>query len=168
MKTPPTLEHLPPEAIPAALEKAAHCRLINEPAQAESICHDVLLVDPDNQRALVILLLALSDRFGHGYAVGLAEARHILPRLRDEYERAYYAGILCDRKAKALLEQVHPGPPSDAYEYLREAIDWYEKAEALSPPGASDALLRRNTCARILAGNPLAPHPDDPIHLQSE
>jgi len=168
MKPPPALERLPVEAIPAALEKAAHCRLINEPAQAESICHDILLVEPDNQRALVILLLALSDRIGRGYAVGLVDAQRILPRLRDEYERAYYAGILCDRRAKALLEQVHPGSPSDAYEYLREAIDWYEKAEVLSPPGNSEALLRRNTCARILAGNPLGPHPEEPIRLQSE
>lgn len=168
MKPPPALEHLPPEAIPAALEKAAHCRLINEPAQAESICHDILLVEPENQRALVILLLALSDRIGRGYAVGLTNARHILPRLHDAYERAYYAGILCDRRAKALLEQVHPGSPSDAYEYLREAIDWYEKAETLSPPGNSEALLRRNTCARILASNPLAPRPEEPIQLQSE
>jgi len=60
------LKHLSPEAIPAALEKALRYRLLNEPAEAESICHDVLTIDPENQEALVMLLLAITDRFGKG------------------------------------------------------------------------------------------------------
>ncbi len=168
MKAPPTLERLAPAAIPGALEKAEHCRFINESSQAESICRDVLLAEPGNQKALIILLLALTDRFGHGCAEAITEARHILPQLRGDYERAYYAGIICDRQARIHLERIYPGSSSDAYEYLRDAIDWYEKAEALSPPGNSEALLRRNTCARILAGQPLEPRHEEPIQLQSE
>ena len=38
--------------MPAALEKALRYRLLNEPVEAESICRDVLEVDPDNQAAL--------------------------------------------------------------------------------------------------------------------
>ena len=53
------LKPLSADAIPAALEKAMRYRLLNEPAEAESISQDVLRTDPDNQQALVILLLAL-------------------------------------------------------------------------------------------------------------
>ena len=47
------LKRLSEDAIPAALEKALRYRLLNEPAEAESICHDVLHIDPENQQALV-------------------------------------------------------------------------------------------------------------------
>jgi hypothetical protein len=33
-------------------------------------------------------------------------------------------------------------------------MDWYERAEAIRPPHNDDALLRWNTCARVLARNP--------------
>ena len=46
------LKPLSLEGVPAALEKAMRYRLLNEPGEAESICHDVLGVDPDNQEAL--------------------------------------------------------------------------------------------------------------------
>jgi hypothetical protein len=72
------LKRLSPEAIPAALEKALRYRLLNEPAEAESICHDVLTIDPENQEALVMLLLAITDRFGKGYGVGVTEAQHVM------------------------------------------------------------------------------------------
>src|SRR5947199_5361206 len=94
------LKLLAREAIPAALEKAMRYRLLNEPGEAESICHDVLHIDPDNQQALVILLLALTDRLGKSYAVGLTQAKEVLTRLRDPYERPDYAGSISDRRAK--------------------------------------------------------------------
>ena len=68
------------DAIPAALEKAMRYRLLNEPGEAESISLDVLRTEPDNQQALVILLVALTDRFSKGYAVGVIQAQEILPR----------------------------------------------------------------------------------------
>src|ERR1051325_2975853 len=95
------LKPLSREAIPAALEKAMRYRLLNEPGEAESICHDILRIDPENQQALVTLLLALTDRFDKGYAVGVVHARDVLPRLRDAYERSYYAGIISERQAKS-------------------------------------------------------------------
>ena len=70
------LKRLSSEAIPEALEKAERYRLLNEPGEAESICLDVLKTDPDNQQALIILLLAVSDRFGKGYGVGDAQAKN--------------------------------------------------------------------------------------------
>ena len=158
------LKQLSREAIPAALEKAMRYRLLNEPAEAESISLDVLRTDPDNQQALVIFLLALTDRFSKGYAVGVTQAQEILPRLRDPYEQAYYAGIICERRAKAQLHRGGPGCGFEAYEFLRDAMAWYEKAEALRPQGNDDALLRWNACARIIMGNGLAPRSG----LQSE
>src|SRR5580693_5368802 len=97
------LKPLSKEEIPAALEKAMRYRLLNEPGEAESICLDVLNADPENQQALVTLLLALTDRYGKGYAVGATKAREILGSLRDPYEHAYYAGIICERRAKTQL-----------------------------------------------------------------
>jgi hypothetical protein len=162
------LKPLSQEAVAAALEKAMRYRLLNEPAEAESICHDVLRVDAENQQALVILLLALTDRFGKGYGVGVLQAQEVLPRLSDAYERAYYAGIICERQAKARLQQGSPGCGFEAYEFLREAMTWYEKAEAVRPVGNDDALLRWNACARIIMGNQLAPRTEEKGALQSE
>jgi hypothetical protein len=162
------LKRLSSEAIPAALERALRYRLLNEPAEAESICHDVLEIDPQNQEALVMLLLAVTDRLGKGYGVGVTEAQEVLARLRDDYERAYYAGIICERRAKAQLRQGYPGAGHDAYEFLREAMTWFEKAEALRPPKNDDALLHWNTCARIIMRNQLGPRVEEKAGVEWE
>jgi tetratricopeptide (TPR) repeat protein len=146
------LKPLHKDAIPAALAKAERYRLLNEAWQAESICQDVLRVDPENQTALVTLILALTDQFHQGLSV--QEARDVIPRLRDPYERAYYSGVICERRAKTVLEQGRQGSAHTVYESFREAMDWYEKAEAIRPPANDDAILRWNTCARFLARYP--------------
>jgi hypothetical protein len=139
------LKRLSSEAVPAALEKAERYRLLNEPREAESICLDVLEREPDNQEALKMLLLSLTDQFGEGEASHiLAEARKIPAQLRDDYDRAYYTGIIYERRARGRLRD------SDAFQLLREAMSWYEKAEAIRPLGNDEALLRWNTCARLI------------------
>ena len=150
------LKPLTPEAVPSALEKALRYRLLHEPGEAESICLDVLAVEPDNQKALVLLLLSISDRFGRGYAISSTTIRDILARLTDDYERCYYAGIASERSGKAQLVQDGPGSGVAAYELLREAMDSYEQAEKIRPPGNDDALLRWNACARVIMGNKLS------------
>ena len=162
------LKQLSEEALPAALEKALRYRLVNEPAEAESICHDVLKLDPENQQALVILLLALTDRFRKGYTVGILQAEEVLTRLRDAYERAYYAGVICERRAKAQLRHGYPGAGHDAYELLLEAMSWYEQAETLRPPKNDDALLRWNTCARLILSNQLTRRAEEKVELSLE
>ena len=87
------------DAVPLALEKAERYRLLNEPAQAESICLDVLAVDPENQQVLVMLILALTDQFQTGPSDCLRQAEALVPRLHGEYERAYYSGIILERAA---------------------------------------------------------------------
>ena len=162
------LKPLHRDAIPAALAKAERYRLLNEPWQAESICQDVLRVEPENQTALVTLILALTDQFHHG--VSVQEARDVIPRLHEEYERAYYSGVICERRAKTLLEQGRQGSAPIVYESFREAMNWYEKAEAIRPPANDDAILRWNTCARFLARYPhVKPAPEEraePIMLE--
>jgi tetratricopeptide (TPR) repeat protein len=148
--------------IQEALEKAERYRLLNEPSLAESICLDVLEADPENQSALVMLLLALTDQFGHGHGHGPHKAREILPRLKSEYEKRYYSGIVWERLAHAQLRKASPNAAFTAYDAFRQAMDCYEKAIDLRPPANDDSILRWNTCARILMRNPnLRPRPDE-------
>jgi hypothetical protein len=163
-----TLKPLSPEAIPAALEKAMRYRLLNEPGAAESVCHDILRADPDNQQALVTLLLAMTDRFGKSYSVGVMEAREVLARLRDPYERAYYHGILFERRGKAQLHRGGPSSGFEAYDHFHEAMTSYEQAEAIRPPGNDDALLRWNACARMIMQNKLSPRIEERMEMQLE
>ena len=157
------LKILSTDAISSALEKAERYRLLNEPAEAESICLDVLATEPENQQALVMLLLAVTDRFSKSYGVSDTQAKQILTRIRGKYEHAYYSGILAERRAKAQLARGTPGCAHLAYEGLREAMHWFEKAEAIRPPGNDDALLRWNTCARMIVKNQLTAREDENI-----
>jgi hypothetical protein len=148
------------DAIPEALEKAHRYRLLNEPAQAESICQDMLAVDPSNQEALIILLLAITDQFGHGGS--LARARDVLKRIEGRYEKAYYGGIIFERTARAQMRQGSPNSAFTAYDSFRRAMESYEEAEAVRPAGNDDAILRWNSCARTLMQNQnLRPRPDE-------
>ena len=164
----PDLKPLSREAIPRALEKAERYRLLKEPEQAESICQDVLVIESDNQKALVMLLLALTDQFtGMGRTV--EETRKLLPRLTSPYDQAYYAGIICERRARALMAKDGPGSGFVAYDFFQQALEWFGKAEALRPPGNDDALLRWNTCVRVLQRHSqLKPAPEEATELSHE
>lgn len=146
------------EAIPAALAKAERYRLLNEPAEAASICQDILAVAPDNRDALVQGILATSDQGAQPQAI--RSARRFLPRLTNEYDRAYFAGIISERLARAYWKSAAPNSCYDAYDCFVEAMMLYEKAETMRPPGNDDALLRWNACARALnAHAELRPRP---------
>jgi hypothetical protein len=138
------------EGIPAALQKAERYRLPNESSAAESICLDVLEIDPANQEALVSLLLSITDQFADELSDGLHRARAVLPRLTDEYDRVYYSGIICERRARALLHRASLGASEVAAEWFHQAMSWYEKAEGMRPAGNDEAILRWNTCVRML------------------
>ena len=163
------LKEISKSSIPEALEKVERYRLLNEPREAESICLDVLRVEPENHEALIALLLSLTDQVGSamggaGVARAIEEARKLLPRLRTEYERAYYSGIICERRAKARLEQGGPRSGFVAYEGLSEAMNWYEKAEAVRPEGDDLAIIRWNTCARlIMSSHEIRPEAADQV-----
>lgn len=163
------LKPLSREGVSGALAKAERYRLLNEPEQAESICLDILEVESDNPQALVILILALTDQFRAETSGVVARAREVVDRLRSEYERAYYAGIVSERRARAQLVRGGPQAGMIAYDGLSEAMTWYAKAETLRPPGNDDALLRWNTCARLLSANPaLRPNEEERVELPLE
>jgi hypothetical protein len=155
------LKPLSKGAIPAALAKAERYRLLNEPGEAESICLDVLAVDPVNQPALITLLLALTDQLGQAHDA-YQRARGTLAALESEYDKAYYAGIIAERRGKAQLAHGGSGSSVGAYDWIVEAMRHFERAEWLRPSGNDDARLRWNACARLLDRHPhLRPTVDD-------
>lgn len=157
-----TLKELHHEAVPAALEKAERYRLLNEPREAESICRDILRVEPENQQALITLLLTLTDQFPRDAGRNFRLAKEVVGRLKGEYERAYYSGIVCERRAKAMHHNKAPRAGEAAYDWLRDAMDWYEKAEKLAPADNDDALLRWNACVRMIRTHrDIEPSPDE-------
>ena len=149
---PPKLLLISPEAVPGALSKAERYRLLNEPWQAESICRDVLAVDPANQAALIILVLSLTDQFEQG--VTSKEALDIVEGLPNEYHRAYYSGIVQEREATAMIRR-RPDYRSRraAYALFQNAMEWYRKAQAIRPRDNDEAVLRWNACVRVLERN---------------
>ena len=143
------LKPITPEGIPTALQKAERYRLLNDSSAAESICLDVLEVDPTNQQALISLLLAITDQF-YDELGDVSRAREILPRISDAYKRAYYSGIICERRARAQLHRGSMGSADVASEWFHEAMGWYEQAEQIRPRGNDESILRWNTCLRML------------------
>ncbi|MEZ4455244.1 MAG: hypothetical protein R2882_01655 [Gemmatimonadales bacterium] len=152
------LKPLTQGGVAAAIAKAERYRLLNEPDGAESICLDVLETDPANQQALIILLLARTDQIALGITGAVARARDVLPRLTGEYERAYYAGIIAERRGHAQLLSPSIGASSLAHPWFMEAMEHYDEAAKIRPAGNDDALLRWNTCARVLNAHPELAH----------
>ena len=127
------LKPLHPEAVPAALEKAHRYRLLNEPIEAESICLDILDVDPGNRQARITLVLALSDQLRRQASGILDRARAAISHLAEEYDREYYSGVLAERQGKAHFHRAGPGSGEHAYESLTRAMEHFERAQELSP-----------------------------------
>ena len=156
------LKTISPDAVPQALVRAERYRLLNDPEQAESICLDILAVDPDHVKARIQLILALTDQLGartasHAVRVALGH----VSQLPGDYERAYYVGLVTERQGRAYLAR---GGMSRAFahEALREAMEYYEQADVLKPPGVDDAILRWNACARTIMREGLQPRVDEP------
>jgi hypothetical protein len=143
------LKKISKAAVPGALAKAERYRLLNEPEQAESICRDIVAVDEEHQAALVTLLLSLTDQFHAASTSAVRGAEEILERVSDPYLRAYYAGIIHERWALALLKAGDPG--HQAFTWLERAMRHYDAAEELATEGNDDAILRWNSCARMIA-----------------
>jgi hypothetical protein len=154
------LKSISVQSIPEALAKVERYRLLNEPALAESICLDILSVVPEHQQALISLLLARTDQFH--LQVPPKSAQEVLSRIQGDYEQAYYAGIIWERLGHARIRQAGSGGGASAYHALRAAMAHYEKAINFAPPGNDDAVLRWNTCARVIMQSPeVRPLPDE-------
>ena len=155
------LKPITKEGIPQALIKAERYRMLNEPRLAESICQDILDIEPDNEQAIINMLLAITDQIGKYRLDYSAKVRELISQLNNEYERQYYSGIVCERQGIAFLIQNFSGGLFTAFEWLTEAMDHYDKAEAIRPAGYDDAILRWNTCARLIKEYDLCPRRDD-------
>lgn len=161
------LKQLHTDSLKAALHRARHYRLLNQPHLAESIFRDILEVDPDDADAKVGLIMTLCDAFVSASNTPVSEVLRMANELDDDYARSYYSGLVCERKAQAHLDKGGPGSGALVYDWLRQAMDHYTDAEPLRPQGNDDALLRWNTCARILNNRPdVRPRPEDAtVHL---
>jgi hypothetical protein len=149
------LRSLKPEAIPSALEMAKRYRLLNEPDEAESICLDILAVDSGHQEALITRLLALTDKFtGGALYPAFEQARELVSQLQSPYCQAYYMGLIFERRAKHHLRKGGPGAGVIAYQWFRQALEAFGAALGSCDPGNQDAVLRWNSCARILNTHP--------------
>jgi hypothetical protein len=143
------LKSISVQSIPEALAKVERYRLLNEPTLAESICLDILAIVPDHQQALISLLLA---------------AQEVLARIKGDYEQAYYAGLIWERVGHARIREDGTGGGASAYHALQEAMAHYERAIDFASPGNDDAILRWNTCARVIMQNPeVRPLPDEDL-----
>lgn len=149
------LKTLSAKALPSALAKAKTYRFLGEPDEAESICLDILEVEPNNQDALIQLLLSLTDKFSHGDLRDCyARAREIVDKLDDTYCKYYYVGIIFEKRAKCHLKKEGPGAVEASYEWFIKAMAAYDKALSDCDPDNQDAVMRWNSCARILNNNP--------------
>ena len=165
------LKKLTHEGIDSALSKAERYRLLNEPAEAASICRDVLAVDPAHQHALVSLILSLSDQYAHG-ADPSREIDGLVSKVTDPFEKAYYTGLALERRAKALFKSrgANIGTNHTVHTWLHRAMGLFEQAEAIRPPGNDEPLLRWNACARFLMQHPnICPEPaEEHVGVMSE
>ena len=144
----PELKTISVEGVDAALAKAELYRFLNDPEEAESICHDVLAVAPAHQLALRLLGLAISDQFAGRPSDRHADAEGAFEQLADPYERTYYRGLLNERRAKAQLRAGRP--PHTLLVLLEEAMRCYAEAEKIRPPDNDEAILRWNRCVRLM------------------
>ena len=156
------LKQLSNEGVVAAIAKAEKYRLLNDPTMAESICHDILTIAPDNEETKIILLLALTDQFGmNRSSQAPKKAKELVREFKDEFKRIYYSGLINERLGTATLNSSAMGKEHNAYEWYIEAMELYEEAERLQPTGDNDAILRWNTCARIIMQHNLTSRPSD-------
>ncbi|HYK36684.1 hypothetical protein [Alloacidobacterium sp.] len=144
-----TLKPISRDSIETALAKAERYRLLNEPNEAESICRDILEIDPANRQARISLVLALTDAIPQE-PTAFTSALTAIAGLEAEYDRAYYSGIAWERRAKAYYDADGPGSTGYIYDWIVRALDFFEQAERLRPAGNDDAILRWNTCVRFL------------------
>jgi tetratricopeptide (TPR) repeat protein len=134
--------------ISEAIAKAELYRSLNEPEEAESICRDILNIEPEHQFASRLLGLALTDQFTGGGSDRYRETEDIFGQLKDPYERLYYTGILHERRAKAQLKAGQL--PRSLVALFDHALHSFAEAEKIRPEGNDDAIIRWNRCVRLL------------------
>src|SRR5262249_36960706 len=116
--------------------------------EAVPIGHCIQAHEPNHQVARPLLRLAITDQFTGDTSDRYAEASRAFEALTSDYERAYYCGILEERKAKAQLRAGRP--PHTVTPTFEDAMRLFEEAEKIRPPDNDDAILRGKRCVRLL------------------
>jgi tetratricopeptide (TPR) repeat protein len=142
------LKYISSAGIAEAINKVELYRSLNEPEEAESICRDILAIEPQHQLATRLLGLSLTDQFTGISSDRDREAEQCFQKLTDPYERFYYTGIAYERRAKAQLRTGQP--PYTVLPLFEHAMRSFEEAEKIRPTGNDDAILRWNRCVRLL------------------
>ena len=143
------------DSIPDAMKKAERYRLLGEPDEAESVCLDILQVDPDNQEARIDLILAISDQFDRERRPRVEVAMKVVEELTDEYQRRYYEAVVLEREARAHLDL--DTPPVLVFLRYCEAMDRFADAATIRPQGDDSAVIRWNACVRAIRRRQLQP-----------
>ena len=143
-------------SIEDVLERAKQYRSLLQPDMAISICMDIFAVDKNNQEALVIYILALTDQLSQSESkVHQKKITDSIKRLDSQFLQHYYSGIFFERQARSLLK--HSMSRSFAYEAFIEAIAEFEIAEKMAPEHCADPILRYNSCIRTIKKENLQP-----------
>lgn len=148
------LKSITPSGIAQALSKAQLYRSLGEPEESESICQDILATDPENQAALRLLGLSITDQFVGEPSGRCTEVELIFRRLVDPYAQHYYLGILSERRAKAQMRSNRPAYVVVAL--IEDAMRHFEEAEKIRPADNDESVLRWNRCVRLLEKLPQA------------
>ena len=143
-----TLKPISHDSVDGALAKAERYRLLNEPHEAESICRDILEIDPANRQARISLILALTDEIPRR-TEGVCQSHGAVSSLESAYDRAYYSGIAWERRAKAVVTTAAQDPAAISTSGLPRRC-CFRGSGAPRPAGNDDAILRWNTCVRFL------------------
>jgi hypothetical protein len=144
------------DSIEDVLERAKQYRSLLQPDMAISICMDIFAVDKNNQDALVIYILALTDQLSQSESkVHQKKITDSIKRLDSKFLQHYYSGIFFERQARSLLK--HSMSRSFAYEAFIEAIAEFEIAEKMAPEHCADPILRYNSCIRTIKKENLQP-----------
>ena len=112
---------------------------------------------------LIAMVLCLSDQIPEDVSAA-TRALEVAAQLKEPYDRAYYSGIVWERKAKAHLHKGAYGSQHTVHDWMEHALRSFEEAEQLRPAGNDDAILRWNACVRFLMNHPeVTPRPTEAV-----
>ena len=154
------LKSISQAGIGTAIAKAERYRYLNEPEEAESICRDILAVDPNHQLAKRILGLAITDQFSGGVNDRVTEASSVFDSL-EERRTTYNSGSqqyatdstteVASLSARGMrLARLDYEPPAKG-----EPLLVTPDAEKIRAAGNDEAILRWNRCVRLLEQIPM-------------
>lgn len=157
----PLLQPGPRLAVPAALRRALRHLLLQEPAEAEVLCREVLRFDPANPRAATLLIRSLARQIRGLRTPEVALALEALALLPSAEERSYHSGLICEAQGRAVLEQGGPASGFRAFDSLHEAMRWYARVLEAGSVRSGEAGVRWQACAFLIQRHRLVGETED-------